>query len=164
MSDNTCPYCYREWGSLQRMPPWFTRGGGRTWDNIPDPVDYGPTHDTVQLDRQRYRFQQQIGDLYPYIEKHSDFEYIKREMIMRLTYEVYSQQLDHVEVVYPATWWQHFKQWLFTQWAPNHWPWFADFGPVRWPVRTKKVVMDAVALYPKVAASDQAHCVRVFQR
>lgn len=166
-SESTCPYCHRVWGSLQRMPPWDEERS--RYADIPTFYD-------AVLERRRFDFRQVIPALYGAVASNSrftmeeisqvypDMENIKQQMLIRMMHEVYSQDLDHVEVEYPATWWQHFKQWLFKAWAPYHWPWFADFGPERWPVKTIKVVMDAMALYPKIAVSDQAHCIRIYKR
>lgn len=45
--------------------------------------------------------------------------------------------LRHVEIRYPATWWQHFKQ----RWFPKRWL-------KRWPVREMVHTVDVEVIYP----------------
>lgn len=62
------------------------------------------------------------------------------EMVLSIDHYVATQQLERIEVKYPADWWQHLKQRWYPIWAIK-----------RWPVKYTCQQMEAKALYPKIA-------------
>jgi hypothetical protein len=59
---------------------------------------------------------------------------------------IFGERLKRHRVVYPADWWQHFKQRWFSTWATK-----------RWPVKFECVEFEAAALYPGFKSSIPGH-------
>lgn len=75
-----------------------------------------------------------------------DVSEFTRDLIMRMQYKIYSEDMGHVEErvhfeVY-CTWWDHLK----ADYAPK---WFRKMFPVCTRLETKSVNISSKALYPK---------------
>ena len=77
------------------------------------------------------------GDRRIDISLHGHFSY--DDIVLRVIQEVYGEHLGTLEVKWPATWWQHFKQDVFPAWLLR-----------RFPVRYAVERHDARLLYPQV--------------
>ena len=92
------------------------------------------------------------------IDIHDDLLYsLGREMAVRVNGFVFKENLDEVEIKYPADWWQAVKE----RFAPE---WF-----IRWyPVRYEERAWDLIAVYPRVAGKismpGEQHCLRMTER
>jgi hypothetical protein len=68
-----------------------------------------------------------------------------RYAIIKLREEIWSQKIQNEKVAlavhYPLTWWQHFKQDCFPNWALRRWP-------VLKKMETKTFTFKTVALFP----------------
>lgn len=69
----------------------------------------------------------------------SEVDKVLGQFLVRLEHFVYSKTLDVIEVKYPASWWQHFKQAFFPQWLLRY-----------FPVKETVVKYDVAALYPDI--------------
>lgn len=77
-----------------------------------------------------------------YVE-YADLEgLITDEIVYRVTGFVWSEGVQHVEIKYPADWWQAFKERWFPPWLLKH-----------YPVRYKYHVIDIKAIYPNFRPS-----------
>lgn len=74
-------------------------------------------------------------------------------LAVRIIQEVMGREVEHVEVRYPADWWQAFKARWFPAWAKR-----------RWTVHETIVELNARELYPKVAMPDYQPRVVVYRQ
>jgi len=77
----------------------------------------------------------------PKAEIHTATDWMGQEIVLRVVQEVYGNELERIEAVYPADWWEAFKERWLPAWAKK-----------RWPVKHKKVQLVAQELYPKLSA------------
>ena len=68
------------------------------------------------------------------------------DLMMRLVQSVWGREVERQECVWPADWWQAFKERWYPAWAKH-----------RWPVEYRRVEIVARELYPKLQISPQMH-------
>lgn len=78
-------------------------------------------------------------------ELHVDMDRILREMLLRLQYDFYEENIENLEekvtIEVYESWWDHFK----ATHAPE---WFRELCPVRTRLETRVVLISAKARYP----------------
>ena len=66
---------------------------------------------------------------------------------------IWGEDLDAIEIKTPATWWDHFKESCFPEFAKN-----------RWPVRYKTQTITTRAVYPKLSFPHEPHAIHIVRR
>lgn len=99
------------------------------------------TVETHLLERMRFSVQRMIDEAVIY--QGIDFDWIADREAHALVYTlragVLGQNLEPIVIEHPADWWQALKE----RWLPG-------WGLRRWPVRYKRIKIEAQVLYPRI--------------
>lgn len=82
-----------------------------------------------------------------------EIEVLRRELLgstLWILQRVVTQPLERISVTYPKTWWDALKARWFPRWAKE-----------RWPVAYVTAILEAKALYPKIALPDHEHSIHL---
>lgn len=109
-----------------------------------------PIHyNEILLVRERLGITCNVPTDYPYAEPpmvRVQLEQMFDALQVTVEQSIWSQTLKHIELPYPADWWQAFKKRWFPRWAKR-----------RWPVVRETYVIDVKALWPHLAFCREAH-------
>lgn len=105
--------------------------------------------DTVRLEKVKFGIVTRLSQDFAIpsnVDWSAESDFLTDDICLRVRQCILAQKLETVKAEWPADWWEALK----ARFAPA---WFLR----RWPVRYERRVLEAQALYPKIALPQNEH-------